>query len=393
MQSSSSLRIISFATLAGLTGLVGCETSSVGPATTGSGGSSAGSGGATGSGGSSAGSGGATPAGSGGAPVPGTGGTVAPVDAAPEVMMSEVGGETPAAGWGGVAGIENFSVVKPTDGCGMAPGQALNSWVQYNVTIPPAVQGRGTGNRVYFVKLPSNYNNMKPYLLIFTAPGCGGKGNTPTFDFASSAGTEGVIQVGVQPDPGASQNGGGTCFDDKRTMSVEYPYFDTMMTALSKKLCFDQHKVFFAGHSSGSWLSNQMGCVYGMTKIRAIAPASGGLADQPGEAPPCTDLPTPGIWSHNEDEPKETDNPAGNPYVGTIRAVTRALKVNHCVGDFTTSKREPYPAIGTAMGICEKFSSCPPEFPIVLCHPPHGGHSDNLGPVPARAWQFFKAIP
>ena len=102
---------------------------------------------------------------------------------------------------------------------------------------------------------------------------------------------------------------------------------------------------------------------------------------------------SPGIWSHNEDEPKETDNPAGNPYVGTIRAVTRALKVNHCVGDFTTSKREPYPAIGTAMGICEKFSSCPPEFPIVLCHPPHGGHTDNLGPVPARAWQYVYGRP
>jgi hypothetical protein len=131
-----------------------------------------------------------------------------------------------------------------------------------------------------------------------------------------------------------------------------------------------------------------------MTKIRAIAPASGGLADQPGEAPPCTMLPTPGIWSHNENEPKETDNPAGNPFVGTRRAITRALKVNHCVGDFDTSKREPYTAVGTAMGICEKFSSCPPEFPIVLCHPKSpSGHSDNLGPQPARGWEFFKSLP
>jgi poly(3-hydroxybutyrate) depolymerase len=386
MRSSSSLRILTFTALAGLTGLIGCSSGSETPVP-GSGGAAAGSGGSVGSGGAPAGSGGSS--GSGGAV--GTGGSVAPVDASPDVMMSEVAPEVPGTGYGGIAEIENFSVVKKSEGCGMAPGQALNSWVRYAVTIPPPGSGRGTGNRVYYIKLPANYDSMKVYRLIFTAPGCGGAGNQPTFDFASAAGTEGVIQIGVQPDPGASQN--GPCFDDKRTDSVEYKYFDTMLAAASKKLCFDLHKVFMAGHSSGSWLANQWGCVYGMTKIRAIAPASGGLADQPGEAPPCTMLPTPGIWSHNEDEPKETDNPAGNPFVGTRRAITRALKVNRCVGDFDTSKREPYTAIGTAAGICEKFSSCPPEFPIVLCHPAHGGHTDNLGPVAARTWEFFKAVP
>jgi hypothetical protein len=98
---------------------------------------------------------------------------------------------------------------------------------------------------------------------------------------------------------------------------------------------------------------------------------------------PCTMLPTPGIWSHNEDD-------TGNRIIGSQNAINRALKVNKCgTGDFATSPRVPYLNIAN----CEKFSQCPPEFPIVFCHPPTGGHTGNLAPQPARTWEFFKSLP
>ena len=363
----------------------GGNAAGTGGSATGTGGSASGTGGsASGSGGSASGSGGAVVTGSGGAVGSGgsggegTGGS--PADAGSG--GSADGGRpdaTTAGGWAGIPGIEDLSTVKATAGCGMDPGQALGSWVRKTLTMMPKPV-RGTGVREYFINLPANYDNKKPYRLVIVSPGCGGKGNT-MWDFTAAAGTEGVIQVGVSPDPGTSPS--GACFDDMRTDSVEYPFIEALHALISKSLCFDQHRVFITGHSSGGWLSNQMGCVYGSKLIRAVAPSSGGLATGAGKAPPCTELPTPGIWSHNEDD-------TGNRIAGSITAINRALKVNKCgPGDFNTAPRAPY----LNYPMCQKFAGCPAEFPIVICHPATGGHLGNLGPQPARSLEFWKSLP
>lgn len=328
-------------------------------------------GGQGGGGGGGQGSGGSAGSETGGAS--GSGGAAGAVSDAGAVDVSS-GADGAGSGFGGIPGIENFAAVKPTAGCGTTPGQALGSWVMATVTMTPKPV-RGSGTREYYIKLPTNYDNKKPYHLIFVAPGCSGKGNA-MFDFTAAAGTEGVIQIGLNPEPGVWM---GSCFDDKRTDSIEYQFVETVLDLASKKLCFDQHRVFFTGHSSGSWLSNQMGCVYGSKLIRAIAPSSGGLAQGAGVAPPCTDLPTPGIWSHNEN-----DNP-----IGSQNAITRALKVNGCQGTFADSPRAPW----GGEAVCQQFATCPAEFPVVYCHPPTGGHLGNLTQQPARSWKFWKSLP
>jgi hypothetical protein len=358
----------------------GGNAAGTGGSASGSGGSASGSGGsASGSGGSASGSGGASggAVGSGGTAGEGTGGS--PADAGSGGSADAGRPDATAGGWAGIPGIEDLSTVKATVGCGMDPGQALGSWVRKTLTMMPKPV-RGTGVREYFINLPANYDNKKPYRLIIVSPGCGGKGNT-MWDFTAAAGTEGVIQVGVSPDPGTSPS--GACFDDMRTDSVEYAFIEALHALISKSLCFDQHHVYITGHSSGGWLSNQMGCVYGSKLIRAVAPSSGGLATGAGKAPPCSDLPTPGIWSHNEDD-------TGNRIAGSITAINRALKVNKCgPGDFTTAPRAPY----LNYPMCQKFSGCPAEFPIVICHPATGGHLGNLAPQPARALEFWKSLP
>ncbi|HEY0711200.1 MAG TPA: hypothetical protein VGF45_00880, partial [Polyangia bacterium] len=337
-----------------------------GGAATGSAGGSGGTSVVPGAGGTSSSTGGR--AGSGGA---GGSGMAAPPDAA---TTDGADGAPAGPGWGGVAGVRDLSPVNPSMGCGSDPGQALGSWVMARVTMMPKPI-RGTGTREYYIKLPTNYDNKKPYRLVFVAPGCTGKGNN-MFDYTMAAGTEGVIQIGLNPEPGVWLT---ECFDDKKTDSIEYQFLETLLDIANKKLCFDQNRVYMTGHSSGGWLSNQMGCTYGSKLIRAIAPSSGGLATGVGVEPRCTDLPTPGIWSHNEN-----DNPRG-----TEIAITRALRVNRCQGGFADSPRAPW------MGeqFCQQFTTCPAQFPIVYCHPPTGGHLGNLGPQPARAWKFFKSLP
>ena len=321
--------------------------------------------------------------GSGGGAGGGLGSGGARADAGAGGRPVDAGGEVSGAGWAGFAGIEDLSTVKPSPGCGLDPGQALGEWVRLTVQIQPKPV-RGTGNRVYFIKLPANYDRMKPYRLVFVVPGCGSQGNTTGYDFTAPAGTEGVVQIGMNADPMAFSYPG--CFDDFRTDSVEPQFFETLLDIASKKLCFDQHRVYFVGHSSGSFVSNMMGCKYGGTKVRAIAPSSGGLAtDAMGAnmAAPCSDAaPTAGIWSHNEDD-------TGNRISWTIGAINRALKVNKCQGTYETSPRVPYPGHAD----CQRFSTCPAEFPVVICHPRTGGHEGNRTVQPARAWEFFKALP
>jgi poly(3-hydroxybutyrate) depolymerase len=294
-------------------------------------------------------------------------------DASPAVADAVTSSVPPGAGWAGIPGIEDLSTVKPSPACGKDPGQAPGSWVHYTVTITPPPP-RGVDTRDYFIKLPPSYDRAKPYRLVFEGPGCNNPG-TNVIDYARPAGAEGVIQIGLAPEAEL-----GKCFE-LRNDSVEYKFFDTVYAIAQDKLCFDQHRVFISGFSSGSWLSNMIGCVDGSKQIRAIAPASGGLP-----AAPCTNLPTPGIWTHNQDD--TTNLPSG-----TRAAITRALKVNRCQGTFDTSPREPYmvPAAPTASMVCERFTTCPREFPIVYCHPATGGHS-----VPsyfgAAAWQLFMGL-
>ncbi len=279
-------------------------------------------------------------------------------------------------GWAGVAGIEDLSMVKPSSGCGKDPGQALGSFVGQKVTIVPKPV-RGTGNREFFIKLPTNYDKMKPYRMVFEGPGCGSKLSSVP-DFAGPSGAEGVIQIGLISET--------SCFDDQRTDSIEYKFLEAVYAILQDKICFDQHRVFVSGFSSGAWLSNMMGCVYGSKLIRAIAPSAGGLSTAPGIAPPCTNLPTPGLWNHNEND--GTNSPSG-----TRAAINRALKVNKCQGDFSTSPRAPYQVAASAAAsmACERFTTCPKEFPVVLCHPTTGAHTMPSF-FPAAAWQFFSAL-
>ena len=296
-----------------------------------------------------------------------------------------------ASGWAGIPGIEDLSTVKPADGCGQDPGQMPGMWVSHTITTP--MTRLGSIVRTYYVKLPGGYDKAKAYRLIYEGAACGG-GPLDVPDFAALAGSEGVIQIALQRRDGVHTDGPGgpNCFDDWNTMSIEYPFFEAVHMAVNKNLCFDQHRVFVSGHSSGAWLTNNLGCEFGSKYIRAISPHEGGFSQEPNYpvygppptgTPTCSDLPTPGLWQHNHDD-------ANNPISANIKAITRALRVNKCTDtDFAAAKTAPYAAPGTN-GVCKQFTSCPKEFPIVFCDPQTGGHTGNM--MWAAAWQFYKAF-
>ena len=318
----------------------------------------------------------------------GGGGGGPPVDAgAPDANSSTDGpaatGDAPSSGngYGGVMGLEDLSTVKKSPGCGMPAPQMDTAWHVNTLTTP--MTRLGPLMRTYHLKLPPNYDNNKAYRLIFQGTNCTGA-PTQVMPFDTVAGAEGVIQVALE------RKAGSACFDDQSPMSVDYPFAEAADAELRQKICFDEHRVFINGHSSGSWLTNEVGCIYasaaqpgpappgGPLVIRAIAPHSGGLP----ATTPCSTRPMPGMWTHNHDDPM-------NNFMGSVNGINRALKVNGCMGTYGNSPIAPYAAPGTN-DTCHIYTSCPKEFPVILCDPATGGHEGNK--FYAANWQFFMSF-
>jgi poly(3-hydroxybutyrate) depolymerase len=367
-------------TLAAMLAFGACSNSS----TEGSGSTPDGSG-QSGSGGS--GTGGAPVGGQDAASGGGSGGSPLADSGAPESTTSTDGsmamGDAPSNGngYGGVMGLEDLSTVKKSPGCGMPAPQMDTAWHAYTMTTP--MTRLGSLMRTYHLKLPPNYDNNKAYRLIFQGTNCTGC-PTCVMAFDTVAGAEGVIQVALE------RRAGSACFDDQSPMSVDYPFAEAADAELRGKLCFDEHRVFINGHSSGSWLTNEVGCIYasapqpgpappgGPLVIRAAAPHSGGLP----MTTPCSTRPMPGMWTHNHDDPM-------NNFNGSVFAINRALKVNGCMGTYGNSPTAPYPAPGTN-DTCHIYTTCPKEFPVILCDPATGGHEGNK--FFAANWQFFMSF-
>jgi poly(3-hydroxybutyrate) depolymerase len=319
---------------------------------------------------------------------------------------------TSASNYGNIPGLEDLSTVKPSAGCGTDitaayPGIMNGQWqpvdnhdymsgYQIAITSPamhPVVPGKVLQRR-YFIRLPPNYDKSHVYKMLYQGAGCTGKGtDVSPFDTVTK-GT--AIQIALEIYPGVWGGGSDTsgagdpgvsCFDDKRgALSIEAPFIEALHERLKSQLCFDEHRVFIAGHSSGGWLANQFGASYGSKIFRAISPSSGGLAQGTLEQPP-DGLPVPGIWWH---QPLD----GTNPFQGTVDGINHALIVNKCTPNFDTSPEAaaPFPNVS----ICQKFTSCPAQFPIIVCRVTAGGgdHRNNLDDPNQRAaaWSFFDAF-
>ena len=250
---------------------------------------------------------------------------------------------------GGDAGPD--SSVKQSTGCTKPPNQALNQWVRYTLTAQ-AIQ------REYYVRLPKNYDPSKPYRLMFTFPGCTGKGNgaLPLFNAPGAD----AIFVGPSPD--------GDCFvyglDSKDVV-----FFDEMLKVVEDNYCVDQNRVFTSGHSSGSWLSNVLGCERSNI-LRAQGNVSGAL---PGiDTSKCLTHGIAGIFIHDQDDPE-------NNISGGIKARDRLLKLNECSAE--TKPVMPMP--------CVEYQGCKAGYPVIWCQTSGQGHSRQDGLTVPAIYNFF----
>jgi polyhydroxybutyrate depolymerase len=263
------------------------------------------------------------------------------------------------------------NTVVPSVGCGVMPTQATAKYVQYNINVTTGLAAQYVSQytaRNYYVYLPTNYDPSRAYTTVFLGPGCGGNGESVLP--MQQASTTNAILVGLSPV--------GQCFMTSAADSPEIAFFDAALSKVESSFCVDKSRVFIAGFSSGSWLSNLIGCARAGI-VRGQGNATGGLPP----VPTCSG-PIAAMLAHDEGDP-------ANNISGGEMARDRILAANGCSLTETT----PYdPGTGKA-SMCVQYMGCPAAYPVVWCPTTGQGHSDQVATglsVPGF-WKFWEALP
>jgi polyhydroxybutyrate depolymerase len=260
---------------------------------------------------------------------------------------------------------------KPSTGCGKAaPAQMLASYVRHTVS---------NSNRVYDLYIPTGYNPMRSYPLIFEAHGC--DGSIPFHIEAVSKGDAILVALRAAASATAGNGGfGGGCFDTgayaNNVHLAEVPYFDQVLQDVGSMLCVDQARVFIVGYSSGSWLSNLIGCVRAGV-VRGQANATGGLPPIPA----CTG-PIAGLLAHDTQDTM-------NLIDGGMAARDRLIQVNGC-----TMQSMPYEWDGTpaTQMPCVIYQGCKPGYPVIWCQTTGKGHSQQVPITTVGLWRLWSQL-
>src|SRR5580658_1911281 len=287
---------------------------------------------------------------------------------------------TDAAGATGAAAVDGGT---PSDGCGMAPGQALGTYVKYMEMVTGVAATKAPRN--YYVWLPTDYNPQHAYPLVFIGPGCGSNG-MQGIQIQSASGNNAIV-VGLDPSMAVDPEG-RQCFDSQSFPDPEVPYFDQTLTAIESNFCVDKSHVFMEGFSSGSWLTNLIGCV-DADILRGQGNASGCLQGVP--AGTCT-KPIAYMEVHNNPDPN-------NSYACGTQNRDEKIKRNGC-----TQETMPYTPAGLVVPAgatvsCVQYIGCKPGYPVIFCtttgiNPQHNPADDATTHITTQGmWNFWMSLP
>ncbi|HVR60864.1 MAG TPA: hypothetical protein VMU50_03145, partial [Polyangia bacterium] len=297
-----------------------------------------------------------TPSGSGGGGGNGTGGATPITDAAAEMASpggpDAAGGDVPSAG---------DAAASASAGCTKPAADPPGQWA-FNKTI---VVGGAT--RTYHLRLPAGYDPNKPYRTIFSFHGCGSH-RDQLINIQDATGFDAIV---IAPE----QISGG-CFDDQSAMSRDMAVFDALLIWAEDNLCVDKARVFSMGFSSGSWMTNILGCQRSNV-LRAKANVSGGLTAAIVPSRDCKG-PIASIFLHDASDTQ-------NSIAGGMAARNTFLTLDGCA--MTSKPDTMVPA--NAAGLCVQYDGCKPGYPVIWCQTTGINHDPQQTRSPNLFWQFL----
>lgn len=332
---------------------------------------SAGAGGATSSGGMTSSTGG-TPDGSGGAVSTGgalgnTGGTT--TSGGSDSGGSDSGGTGGDGSGGWTAGnIPKGNPPVGSDGCGQATTITTQQY-----TISSSGQ-----DRVYYVDMPSDYDENKPYRLFYTSHWIGSKWQdveSQDFYFLKP-----LIEADGEQAIFVAPSSDGATWQEK-----DHALFDDIMAHLNENLCFDTTRVFATGFSFGGMITYSLSTNH-QQEIRAavgIAPANYNIWLPEKTHEPIAWMHITGMsdtlcpWVNNEQQQR------GAKFIAIEKATDNGCTVPNDI-----------PVWQNGAHTCYDFEDCNPEHPTRVCT--FGGGHTNIDVeqgenwIPRESWDFFK---
>jgi Putative esterase len=343
--------------------------------------------------------------------------------------MKATGGSSviPSGGATGSGSPTNVDQPWPSSGCGTplaAPVTTIpgsrTGYLEYHVTqtgqnLTSTPETGNAGERQFFVRVPADYDENRPYRIVYIGQGCGaqhaGKTNTYALFNEAQGGTEQAIYVGVSVPDNAVNPG---CYDNNTgPKSQEWEAFDLMHTLIEKTYCVDNNRIYVAGYSTGGWLSNMWGCYFGGTPdapldqpdidlgqahrkfspkwaVRGHANVTGSLP--PNQPQPCNG-PSAGFWLHDALD-------KSNLIETNIKALELSLKTNGCTGNYKEGPKKPWAPAETIMGlqsgVCQEYTGCPADvakkYPLVFCTTSGLGHADQASSAIPAFTTFFNLM-
>lgn len=253
----------------------------------------------------------------------------------------------------------------PSKGCGTVSTLKTDKVVENGEHH--AVNVNGTF-REYFITLPKDYDNTKPYKLLF-AMHCYGSSaedfvhHTPDYDHPTPYYGQQVLDknsdyifVSAQAVNGLWNKG-----------QEDHDFFGKMLTTMEENYCIDTSRVFVTGFSFGAMFSNSLAQDY-QDRIRAVATYA--VADYniwlPQENGSNKNLPIAWMNVHGVNDDRCLYDRAVNS------ALPRILKNNGKASDgdsqFTDASAEkPEEIKGNTGHVCYDFKTVDPRFPVKWC--------------------------
>jgi polyhydroxybutyrate depolymerase len=271
----------------------------------------------------------------------------------------ESGSASPQGGAAGMSSAGNAAVA--SNGCGMQPTDPAGQFVFDKTIMVDGVQ------RKYNLRLPTAYDQNRPYRTIFSLHGCGSH-HDQLINMQAAMGFDAIII--------APEQLSGNCFDDQSSMSKDLPVFDALVAWAEESLCVDKSRIFSIGFSSGSWMTNILGCQRANV-IRAKANVSGGLTGAVDVAKDCKGN-VAGIFLHDKDDTQNT-------LAMGMHARDALLQQNGC--STTTTPYDDVPA--NTAGLCVQYDGCKAGDPVVWCQTSGINHDPQQMRSPELFWRFL----
>lgn len=250
----------------------------------------------------------------------------------------------------------------PSKGCGTTSKLQKTKSVENGDRFEMNINGE---TREYFITLPKNYDNKKPYKLLFAMHCMGSNAEDFVHHYADQdhpspyygqqkLDTEGNY-IFVSP-RGDTDGMPWSMNSDK-----DHKFINQLLTTLEENYCIDTSRVFMTGFSFGAMVTNSMAQDM-QDRLRAVAVYA--TADYNIYLPKNKGLPIAWMAVHGKNDGTCNYNRARDS------ALKRILKNNgkaDADGNFTDASAEKPKEVGGSGHLCYDFTTVDERFPVKFC--------------------------